>query len=233
MVPPVHLTLNSWAIDRHRPQRRLCRARPHDGVRIRPYIGCLTARLTCFIDGHRVHTRRSRSTCPTTGGLVVSGYVPGLTSACRHGNPLIAGRLQARRNCDFSTNPGPNSCLDGGCNGGLVCDPHTGTVRHFILPKDMRLSSNVYRVFPLRPLLSSPSALTEPPTTMMVCEFPCFLRSLLVDTHVSIVSLVDGYNLPLRISNNKGCHVADCPVDLGPNCESQIGSWYPFLRPER
>lgn len=33
------------------------------------------------------------------------------------------------------------------------------------------------------------------------------------------VSLVDGYNLPLRIDNNKGCHVADCPVDLGPNCK--------------
>ena len=37
---------------------------------------------------------------------------------------------KGRRNCDFSTNPGPNSCLDGGCNGGLECDPHTGTVRH-------------------------------------------------------------------------------------------------------
>lgn len=33
------------------------------------------------------------------------------------------------------------------------------------------------------------------------------------------VSLVDGYNLPMRIDNNKGCGVADCPVDLGPNCE--------------
>ncbi|KAG6889589.1 hypothetical protein C0995_016397 [Termitomyces sp. Mi166 len=38
-----------------------------------------------------------------------------------------AGRIWARRNCDFSVNPGPNSCLDGGCNGGLLCDPHTGT----------------------------------------------------------------------------------------------------------
>ena len=32
------------------------------------------------------------------------------------------------------------------------------------------------------------------------------------------VSLVDGYNLPMSITNNKGCHKADCPVDLGPNC---------------
>ena len=33
------------------------------------------------------------------------------------------------------------------------------------------------------------------------------------------VSLVDGYNLPMRITNNVGCPVPDCPVDLGPNCE--------------
>jgi hypothetical protein len=38
-----------------------------------------------------------------------------------------AGRIWARRNCNFGRNPGPNSCLDGGCNGGLVCDHSTGT----------------------------------------------------------------------------------------------------------
>ena len=34
------------------------------------------------------------------------------------------------------------------------------------------------------------------------------------------VSVVDGYNLPLRITPGGGCHLADCPVDLGPNCKS-------------
>ncbi|KAI0260036.1 thaumatin-like protein [Gloeopeniophorella convolvens] len=38
-----------------------------------------------------------------------------------------SGRIWGRRNCDFTTNPGPTSCLDGGCNGGLECDPNTGT----------------------------------------------------------------------------------------------------------
>ena len=33
------------------------------------------------------------------------------------------------------------------------------------------------------------------------------------------VSLVDGFNLPVRISNNKGCPTSDCPVDLNPNCQ--------------
>src|SRR6266704_1117377 len=33
---------------------------------------------------------------------------------------------QGRRSCNFNTtNPGPNSCFDGGCNGGFLC---TGTV---------------------------------------------------------------------------------------------------------
>ena len=39
--------------------------------------------------------------------------------------------FQGRRNCNFSSNAGTNGCLDGGCNGGLQCDPHTGTVRPF------------------------------------------------------------------------------------------------------
>ncbi|KAI0772744.1 Osmotin thaumatin-like protein [Trametes elegans] len=103
-------------------------------------------------------------------------------------NNWAAGRIwldQARRDCDFSVNPGPNSCLDGGCNGGLECDPNTGT--------------------------------GVPPAT--VAEFT-LSASNGVDWYD--VSLVDGYNLPVRIDNNKGCHVADCPVDLGPNCPSEL-----------
>ena len=38
----------------------------------------------------------------------------------------------------------------------------------------------------------------------------------------SAVSLVQGFNLPLEITNTAGCPVASCPVDLGPNCQ------YPF-----
>ncbi|KIY72297.1 Osmotin, thaumatin-like protein [Cylindrobasidium torrendii FP15055 ss-10] len=38
-----------------------------------------------------------------------------------------AGRIWGRTDCDFSTNPGPTSCVTGGCNGGLECDPSTGT----------------------------------------------------------------------------------------------------------
>lgn len=33
-----------------------------------------------------------------------------------------------------------------------------------------------------------------------------------------LVSLVDGYNLPIAITNNVNCEVAGCAVDLGPNC---------------
>jgi len=37
------------------------------------------------------------------------------------------------------------------------------------------------------------------------------------------VSLVDGYGLPVRISPSaSACHVADCPVDLGPDCPDAL-----------
>jgi hypothetical protein len=36
------------------------------------------------------------------------------------------------------------------------------------------------------------------------------------------VSLVDGYKLPVRITDTKGYRVANCPVDLGPNCPSAL-----------
>ncbi|GAW04971.1 glycoside hydrolase family 13 protein [Lentinula edodes] len=59
-----------------------------------------------------------------------------------------AGRIWGRRDCDFTTNPGPNSCLDGGCNGGLVCDPVTGTgvppatLAEFTLSTDASIPDN-------------------------------------------------------------------------------------------
>lgn len=96
-----------------------------------------------------------------------------------------AGRIWGRRDCDFSTNPGPNSCLDGGCNGGLECDPNTGS--------------------------------GVPPATL--AEFSLNQNSGL---DYYDVSLVDGYNLPISITNNVGCPVTNCPVDLGPNCPAPL-----------
>ncbi|KAF8909631.1 thaumatin family-domain-containing protein [Gymnopilus junonius] len=100
-------------------------------------------------------------------------------------NNWQAGRIWARRDCDFSTNPGPNSCLDGGCNGGLVCDPHTGTG----VP---------------------PASLAE------------FTLSGAGNKDYYDVSLVDGYNLPIRVDNNVGCPIPKCAVDLGPNCPAPL-----------
>ncbi|KAJ7249114.1 Osmotin thaumatin-like protein [Mycena haematopus] len=94
------------------------------------------------------------------------------------------GRIWARRNCNFATNPGPNSCLDGGCNGGLVCDPTTGT--------------------------------GVPPASL--AEFNLGAGG----TDYYDVSLVDGYNLPVRIDNTAGCPIPKCAVDLGPNCPAAL-----------
>ncbi|KIM82874.1 hypothetical protein PILCRDRAFT_820174 [Piloderma croceum F 1598] len=97
-----------------------------------------------------------------------------------------AGRIWARRDCDFSNNnTGPNSCLDGGCNRGLLCDPHTGT--------------------------------GVPPASVAEWTLQGAGNMDFYDT-----SLVDGFNLALSITNNVGCPVADCPVDLVPNCPTPI-----------
>lgn len=42
------------------------------------------------------------------------------------------------------------------------------------------------------------------------------------------VSLVDGYNLPVAVTNSVGCPEASCPVDLAPNCASHTP--YKLLR---
>ncbi|KAJ6475448.1 thaumatin-like protein [Mycena sanguinolenta] len=78
---------------------------------------------------------------------------------------LRTGHIWGRRDCDFSTNPGPNSCLDVplaefNFNGG---------------------GNDWYDV-----------------------------------------SLVDGFNLPMRIDNNVGCEAPSCPVDLGTNCPAAL-----------
>jgi len=53
-------------------------------------------------------------------------------------------------------------------------------------------------------------------STMVICN-PCAGFQHLL-TMYFLVSLVDGFNLPMRIDNSVGCPIADCPVDLGPNC---------------
>ncbi|KAJ7626880.1 thaumatin [Roridomyces roridus] len=93
------------------------------------------------------------------------------------------GRVWGRRNCDFSTNPGPNSCLTGGCNGGLVCNITTGT--------------------------------GVPPATLATFDFSG-------DQDIYTVSVVDGTNLPISITNTCACPFASCPVDLVTQCPPDL-----------
>ncbi|THH29095.1 hypothetical protein EUX98_g5092 [Antrodiella citrinella] len=96
-------------------------------------------------------------------------------------NNWQAGRIWGRRDCDFSISNPATQCADGGCNGGLVCDPNTGT--------------------------------GVPPATLAE-----FTLSAGGNQDFYDISLVDGYNLPLSITNDKGCAEPQCAVDLGPNC---------------
>jgi len=92
-----------------------------------------------------------------------------------------SGRIWGRRSCDFSTNTGPTSCLVGGCNGGLVCDPNNGT--------------------------------GMPPATLAEWTLQGTDNLDYYD-----VSVTDGFNLPLTITNSVNCPTADCPVDLAAAC---------------
>ncbi|KAI0634866.1 Osmotin thaumatin-like protein [Trametes polyzona] len=107
---------------------------------------------------------------------------PGVVMTFNVPNDWRAGRIWGRRECDFSI-PGPNSCIDGGCNGGLECDPHSGT--------------------------------GVPPATL--AEFTLGTNGIADNYDVSVV---DGFNIPMAITNNKACPFAGCVVDLNPNCES-------------
>ncbi|KAJ7128656.1 thaumatin-like protein [Mycena epipterygia] len=96
-----------------------------------------------------------------------------------------AGRIWGRTQCDFSTNSGPNSCVTGGCNGGLLCDPHTGT--------------------------------GVPPAT--VAEWTLSGGGT---TDNYDVSLVDGFNIPVTVTNNVGCDVPSCSANLNANCPLEL-----------
>lgn len=98
-----------------------------------------------------------------------------------------AGRIWGRRACDFSSTQGPQSCLTGGCEGGLVCTQRGA-----------------------------------PPAT--VAEWTLSPTDDAQDYYD--VSLVDGANLPLRITNNKDCAVAECPIDLAATCPDPLKGPY-------
>lgn len=111
-----------------------------------------------------------------------------------------AGRIWGRTECNFSVNPGPNSCATGGCNGGLLCDPSTGTARTNIDLENVH--ANAYGLQGVPPV--------------SVAEWTLGMNGI---PDYYDISLVDGSNLPMTVTSNKGCPAASCPVDLNPACE--------------
>ena len=45
-----------------------------------------------------------------------------------------------------------------------------------------------------------------------------WLHSFINLEYLFPVSLVDGFNIPMRILSNKGCDLSDCPTDLDETC---------------
>ena len=59
-------------------------------------------------------------------------------------------------------------------------------------------------------------------TSMMVrLSFGTICIIILKNSALS-VSLVDGYNLPMSITNDVGCNVADCNADLNNDCPKEL-----------
>jgi hypothetical protein len=143
--------------------------------------------------------------------MVASGYL----FCSLFSNKVNSIGIQGRRNCDFSVNPGPNSCLDGGCNGGLVrelafflknftshekcigvrSNHRNGNLSFFRSRHPVDAYGAMRRVFPPHPwqnLTSVPAALISTTASLSFLVTLCdaaILRKILV-------SLVDGYNLP-------------------------------------
>ncbi|GAA5976297.1 hypothetical protein JCM10908_005446 [Rhodotorula pacifica] len=95
------------------------------------------------------------------------------------------GRIWPRTDCDFSdsSKPGSLQCATGACNGGLECDPSTGTG----VP-------------------------------------PCSLAEFNIQSNIDHydASNVDGFSIPIAISNSGGCPLANCPYDLLPTCPDSL-----------
>ncbi|KAJ3769729.1 thaumatin [Lentinula raphanica] len=134
-----------------------------------------------------------------------------------------AGRIWGRRDCDFTTNPGPNSCLDGGCNGGLVCDPVTGTGVPPATLAEFTLSTN-----PSIPdnydgqLLDF---LFRWSRSILGISFPGRWVQLTYEVEflfwMKLPELKTVF-LMFSVTTNVNCPVASCPVDLGPNCPAPL-----------
>jgi len=95
--------------------------------------------------------------------------------------------------------------------------PARYALTNLILERDRTVTnSKKPREFLRLPWLSLPFQDSTIWTITTVC---CYYLCHAYVEHFTTVSIVDGYNLPMMITNNRGCAVPSCPVDLGPSCE--------------
>ena len=133
--------------------------------------------------GSRMPTRRCPSPSRTTGSPEGSGYAPRRLHLAFPGALTPRCAVQGRRDCDFSKGtPGPTQCASGGCNGGLQCDPQSGTVRHSrprpLAPMSAAANASPPRVCRPLPSPSSRSARVANRTTTTVSRAPSRPTSL-------------------------------------------------------
>ena len=119
-----------------------------------------------------------------------------------------------RTGCDFTKDvPDYQMCETGGCNGGLECDPDTGTSTF-----DQDISEEAH---------PSPESSSREKLTLRFCSFlagtgvlPVTLAEFNIQTDVDHydTSNVDGFNIPMAVTNDADCPLSNCPYDLRKVC---------------
>jgi len=102
-------------------------------------------------------------------------------------------------------------CETGGCNGGLECDPDTGTATF-----DQELSQEAHPSPDAHLERSSPFSSFLAGTGVL----PVTLAEFNIQTDVDHydTSNVDGFNIPMAVTNDADCPLSNCPYDLRKVC---------------
>ncbi|KIK57603.1 hypothetical protein GYMLUDRAFT_229162 [Collybiopsis luxurians FD-317 M1] len=125
---------------------------------------------------------------------------PGTSVSFTVPDDWTAGRIWGRTDCDFNRSvDGSTACVTGSCIGGLECAVSRGMV-------------NNGRSWPFG---VEPQAI--PPVTVAEWNLSGDERA---DRYY--VSLVEGFNLPMEITNSASCSIASCPADLNTDCPSEL-----------
>ncbi|KAF8272434.1 thaumatin [Lactarius quietus] len=129
------------------------------------YIPLLLS-VSAFLTTTMARTISVANNCPYT----ICWVAEPTSNVSFHVHDDWVGQIWGRRDCNFTTNPGSDSCLDGGCPGGLLCTGLVGQfkVTHYLVIASSHPSGTISSYYCRRPECSvdlgvkCPTPLQEP-----------------------------------------------------------------------